>query len=280
MKSPLTAATPVRLALLAALGVAATAANAQSMVTARVLGAQPVVEQVPVQECGPNRASGTGAAVGAVTGGLIGSQIGRGNGHIAGAILGALGGAVLGNTAEAYNNGYGGCATRYSQRVTGYDVTYEYQGRQYQTRTAQAPGQWLQVPAPYGYEGQQQEYGYGNGGYNSGSYNSGVQTYPVQPAPVSAYPVAPAYSAYPAVSAPVVTAPPAVAYPYPAQPVVQAPYPVAYPQPYVYPAPVYQAYPAPVYVQPAPRYVAPVGVSLSVGGRIGRHSGAGIGVGF
>ena len=280
MKSPLTAATPVRLALLAALGVAATAANAQSMVTARVLGAQPVVEQVPVQECGPNRASGTGAAVGAVTGGLIGSQIGRGNGHIAGAILGALGGAVLGNTAEAYNNGYGGCATRYSQRVTGYDVTYEYQGRQYQTRTAQAPGQWLQVPAPYGYEGQQQDYGYSNGGYNSGSYNSGVQTYPVQPAPVSAYPVAPAYSAYPAVSAPVVTAPPAVAYPYPAQPVVQAPYPVAYPQPYVYPAPVYQAYPAPVYVQPAPRYVAPVGVSLSVGGRIGRHSGAGIGVGF
>ena len=280
MKSPLTAATPVRLALLAALGVAATAANAQSMVTARVLGAQPVVEQVPVQECGPNRASGTGAAVGAVTGGLIGSQIGRGNGHIAGAILGALGGAVLGNTAEAYNNGYGGCATRYSRRVTGYDVTYEYQGRQYQTRTAQAPGQWLQVPAPYGYEGQQQEYGYGNGGYNTGSYNSGVQTYPVQPAPVSAYPVAPAYSAYPAVSAPVVTAPPAVAYPYPAQPVVQAPYPVAYPQPYVYPAPVYQAYPAPVYVQPAPRYVAPVGVSLSVGGRIGRHSGAGIGVGF
>ncbi|AVO33511.1 glycine zipper 2TM domain-containing protein [Ottowia oryzae] len=280
MKSPLTAATPVRLALLAALGVAATAANAQSMVTARVLGAQPVVEQVPVQECGPNRASGTGAAVGAVTGGLIGSQIGRGNGHIAGAILGALGGAVLGNTAEAYNNGYGGCATRYSQRVTGYDVTYEYQGRQYQTRTAQAPGQWLQVPAPYGYEGQQQDYGYNNGGYNSGSYNSGVQTYPVQPAPVSAYPVAPAYSGYPAVSAPVVTAPPAVAYPYPAQPVVQAPYPVAYPQPYVYPAPVYQAYPAPVYVQPAPRYVAPVGVSLSVGGRIGRHSGAGIGVGF
>ena len=280
MKSPLTAATPVRLALLAALGVAATAANAQSMVTARVLGAQPVVEQVPVQECGPNRASGTGAAVGAVTGGRIGSQIGRGNGHIAGAILGALGGAVLGNTAEAYNNGYGGCATRYSQRVTGYDVTYEYQGRQYQTRTAQAPGQWLQVPAPYGYEGQQQDYGYNNGGYNSGSYNSGVQTYPVQPAPVSAYPVAPAYSAYPAVSAPVVTAPPAVAYPYPAQPVVQAPYPVAYPQPYVYPAPVYQAYPAPVYVQPAPRYVAPVGVSLSVGGRIGRHSGAGIGVGF
>ena len=280
MKSSLSVATPVRLAVLAAMGFAATAASAQSMVTARVLGAQPVVEQVPVQDCGPygHRPSGAGAAVGAVTGGLIGSQIGKGSGHIAGAILGALGGAVLGNTAEAYNNGYGGCRTGYSQRVTAYDVTYEYNGRQYQTRTAQAPGQWLQVPSPDGYYGQQ-DYGYHNGGYDSG-----VQTYPVQPAPVSAYPVPPAYSSYPAAGdAPVVTAPPAVyggAYPYPSQPVYQAPYPQNYPQAYPYPAPVYQSYPAPVYVQPAPRYVSPVGVNLSIGGRIGRHSGASIGIGF
>ena len=107
MKSSLSASTPLRLAVLVALGAVATAASAQSLVNARVLGAQPVVEQVPVQECGRygNQPSGAGAAVGAVTGGLIGSQIGRGNGHIAGAILGALGGAVLGNTAEAYNNG-------------------------------------------------------------------------------------------------------------------------------------------------------------------------------
>ena len=272
MKSSPTVVTPLRLVVLAALGVAATAASAQSMVTARVLGAQPVLEQVPVQECGPygNRPSGAGAAVGAVTGGLIGSQIGKGNGHIAGAILGALGGAVLGNTAETYNNGYGGCNTRYSQRVTGYDVTYEVNGRQYQTRTAQAPGQWLQVPAPDGYYGQQHGYGYSNGGYDNG-----VQTYPVQPAPVATYPVPPAYASYPAAGDGY-----GGSYPYQQQPVYQAPYPQAYPQAYPYPAPVYQAYPAPVYVQPAPRYVAPVGVNLSIGGVFGgRHRGGGWGVG-
>ena len=58
------------------------------------------------------------------------------------------------------------------------------------------------------------------------------------------------------------------------------PYPQAFPQPYPYAAPVYQSYPAPVYVQPAPRYVAPVGVNLSIGGRIGRHGGVGMGFGF
>lgn len=274
MKSLSSVLTPLRLTVLAALGLASVAANAQSMVNARVLGAQPVVEQVPVQDCGRygNRPSGAGAAVGAVTGGLIGSQVGKGSGHIAGAILGALGGAVLGNTAEAYNNGYGGCGTRYSQRVTGYDVTYEYNGRQYQTRTAQAPGQWLQVPNPEGSYYDNQNYG----------YNDGAQSYPVQPAPVSAFPMPPAYDNYP-------DAPPQTAYgsyPYAAQPVYQSPYP-AQPGYQTYPAqPVYQAYPAPVYVQPAPvyvpapRYVSPVGVSLSIGGRIGRHGGAGLGVGF
>lgn len=269
--SPSTFITPLRLTVLAALGVAATAASAQSLVTARVLGAQPVVEQVPVQECGYGRPSGAGAGIGAITGGLIGSQIGRGNGHIAGAILGALGGAVLGNTAEAYGNG--GCGTRYSQRVTGYDVTYEYNGRQYQTRTAQPPGPWLQVPSPGGYDNPQ-DYGYYDGG--------GVQTYPVQPAPVATYPVPPAYPSYPA-GAEVVTAPtPGYGgYPYPPQPVYPAPYPQGYPQAYPpnypYAEPVY---PAPVYVRPAPRYVAPVGVNLSIGGRIGRHGGVGLGIGF
>ena len=280
MKCPLTAATPVRLALLAALGVAATAANAQSMVTARVLGAQPVVEQVPVQECGPNRASGTGAAVGAVTGGLIGSQIGRGNGHIAGAILGALGGAVLGNTAEAYNNGYGGCATRYSQRVTGYDVVYEVAGRSYQTRMAQAPGQWIQVPAPDAYHGQP--------AWGAGE----VQSYPVAPPSLAGYPM----PVYPAAgeSSGVVTAPPAwggqpypVPYPGGYGPVVPqgdaAPYPPAYAPPAY---PVYPAYPPAAYAPPPVRYVAPVGVNLSIGGVIGGrgrghgHWGVGIGSGW
>lgn len=265
--------------------LAAGGAAAQGVVNARVLSSTPVWEPVPVSDCAPGsyggRTSGGGAGVGAVMGGLIGSQMGKGSGHIAGAILGALGGAMLGNAAEASQGGYyggypGQCGTRYENRVTGYDVTYEMGGRQYQTRTAQAPGAWIQVPGdPY----------YGQGGYG------GAQTYPVNPPPVAEYPL-PSYPAAGEGSG-VVTAPPVYggypgqypnAYPgYPAPGYAQAyPAPV-YAQP-VYPQPVYQA--APVYVRPAPVYAAPVGVNLSIGGVIGghRHSrggwGVGIGTGF
>lgn len=260
--------------------LAAGGAAAQGVVNARVLSSTPVWEPVPVSDCAPGsyggRTSGGGAGVGAVMGGLIGSQMGKGSGHIAGAILGALGGAMLGNAAEASQGGYyggypGQCGTRYENRVTGYDVTYEMGGRQYQTRTAQAPGAWIQVPGdPY---------------YNQGGYGA-VQSYPVNPPPVAGYPL-PAYPAAGEQSG-VVTAPP-VAYggypsPYPAQG-----YPPPYPaQPYpapvyrqAYPPPAYPAYPAPVYVRPAPADVAPVGVNLSIGGVIGgRHSRGGVGVGI
>ena len=266
--------------------LAAGGAAAQGVVNARVLSSTPVWEPVPVSDCAPGsyggRTSGGGAGVGAVMGGLIGSQMGKGSGHIAGAILGALGGAMLGNAAEASQGGYyggypGQCGTRYENRVTGYDVTYEMGGRQYQTRTAQAPGAWIQVPGdPY----------YGQGGYG------GAQTYPVNPPPMAGYPL-PAYPAAGEGSG-VVTAPPVYggypgqypnAYPgYPAPGYAQTyPAPV-YAQP-VYPQPVYQA--APVYVRPAPVYAAPVGVNLSIGGVIGgghRHHrggwGVGIGTGF
>ena len=276
------AVTPLRLIALAALGLGATGAFAQSMVTARVLSAQPMWQQVPVSDCGPGHGqpSGAGAAVGAVTGGLIGSQLGKGSGHIAGAILGAVGGAFLGNAAEASQGGYygGGCATRYENRMTGYDVSYEYGGRQYRTSMAQDPGPWLQIPAPGlagdPYYGQ----GYGQGGYG------GVQSYPVAPPPVAGgYPVAPAYPApaYPAAgesAGAVVTAPYGSGY------AVPPGYAQGYPQPvYAQPAPVYVR-PAPVYVRPA--YVAPVGVNLSIGGVFGHRGhghgrgGWGVGVGW
>lgn len=270
--------------LVTAAALGATAASAQQMVNARVLSATPVAESVPVQGCTPGAygpPSGAGAGVGAVVGGLIGSQVGKGNGHIAGAILGALGGAVLGNTAEAHNRayGYGNCATRYENRVVGYDVTYEYAGRQYSTRMAQPPGPWLQIPAP----GADPYYGQGQYGYG----DSGAQTYPVNPPPVAAYPL----PAYPAAGDGVVQAP-ADGYGGYAAPVYGQPYPQAYPQPYPqpypgsYPAPVYPqpVYPPQVVYAPRPAFVSPVGVNLSVGGVFGGrrhgHGGVGVGIGF
>lgn len=250
-----------RTALVLAWGaLAAAAAGAQGMVNARVLSANPVWQQVPVSDCGPNpgavRPGGAGTALGALVGGLLGSQVGGGSGRIAGAMLGTVGGALLGNAAET-QGGYYGCGTRYENRVTGYDVSYDLGGRQYRTRMAQAPGAWIQVPAPDGY------------GYADPAY--GAQGYPVNPAPVAGYPL----PAYPAAgeSSGVVTAPPAVyggAYPYPAP---------GYPPPgYAYPV-------APVYVRPAPLYAAPVGVNLSIGGVFGGHRrgggwGVGVGSGF
>lgn len=279
-----------RTALVLGMGVlAATAASAQSMVTARVLASTPVWAPVPVQDCGGAygagvRPSGVGTVMGALVGGLLGSQLGRGSGHIAGAMLGTVGGAMLGNSADAQAGYPGACGTRYENRLSGYDVSYEYGGRQYRTRMAQDPGQWLQVPTP----------GYGGDAYGSYGGSPGVQSYPVEPPPVAGYPL-PAYPAAGEASG-VVTAPPVAygqGYPYPAQGYPQA-YPQNYPAPVyqqpAYPQPVYGGYPAtaypaaPVYVRPAPMYAAPVGVNLSVGGVFGGRGrggwGVGVGTGF
>lgn len=227
--------------------LAVPAARAQSVVHARVLSATPAWESVPVTRCQP---SGAGAAVGAVAGGLIGSQFGHGAGHAVGTILGAVGGAFIGNAIEADQRG---CRTGYEQHLAGYDVSYELNGQVYRTRTAQDPGPWLQVPVAGGHfgpadaAGDAYGYGYGYG------------------APASAYPVAP--PRMPGRGVP----------PYPQAGVVTAPrgLPQAYPQSY-----------PPADLAPAPGYVMPVGVSLSIGGVIGggRHGrsnwGMGIGGGW
>jgi uncharacterized protein YcfJ len=235
-----------------------------STVVARVVSATPQWQQVPVQACDPAAAAptGGGAAVGALAGGAIGSQMGSGNGHIAGAILGAIGGALAGNAIEAQNRAAtgAGCGVQYQNQLTGYDVLYEWSGRQYRTQMAADPGQWVRVAEPVG-----------DGSYAEPAYASAAP--PQQPA----YP-------YPAPGYPAPGYPGAVGAPPPQQPIagnqVIAPPPQpaynAYP---AYPQPVYAApYPAPAY--PAPVYVAPpVGLSIGVGGG-GRRGGWGVGVGF
>lgn len=157
-----------RRALLGALALgAAAAAQAQPMVNARVVSATPVYQAVPVAggHCRPDlRRSGIGTATGAVLGGLIGSQIGDGNGQVVGAVAGAIGGAVLGNMVDQ-RHGYPGstCHTHHENRVHGYNVVYEVEGRRYQTHTTHAPGPWLQVPHPgyYGHAADGRRHPYG-----------------------------------------------------------------------------------------------------------------------
>ena len=134
----------------------------------RVLSVSPVQQQVsvPQQVCQDEtvpvrqRSSGAGAVIGAVVGGLAGNAIGGGSGRAAATGAGLVGGAMLGNQLEGNNSTQyqtvRRCTTQnyYRNQAAGYDVVYEYAGRQYTTRTATPPGDWIALnvqPAQQGY---------------------------------------------------------------------------------------------------------------------------------
>lgn len=114
-------------------------------------------ESVPVRQ----RSSGAGAVLGAVVGGLAGNAIGGGAGRAAMTGAGLVGGAMLGNQIEGNGDTryetVRRCTTQnfYRSQTMGYDVVYEYAGRQYTTRTATPPGDWIalsvQPAQPQGY---------------------------------------------------------------------------------------------------------------------------------
>ena len=145
-----------KIAIFSALVAVATVASAQEQ--GRVLSATPVYQQVavPQQVCGNetvysgNRTSGAGAVMGAIAGGAAGNAIGKGSGRAAATAIGVIGGAVLGNQIEGGQPQYQNvqrCTTEtyYENRTVGYDVVYEYAGRQYNTRTQYDPGRWIPV---------------------------------------------------------------------------------------------------------------------------------------
>lgn len=142
--------------LIALTALASVAAVAGAQEQGRVLSVTPITQQVavPQQVCGnetiysDSRPTGAGAVLGAVAGGAAGNAIGGGSGRAAATVLGVIGGAVLGNNIEGGRPGYQNvqrCSTQtyYENRAVGYDVTYEYAGRQYTTRTQNDPGQWI-----------------------------------------------------------------------------------------------------------------------------------------
>lgn len=132
---------------------------------AEVRAVHPVVEQVatPRKVCDEvavtRRAPGSdnhvvGTVVGAAVGGLLGNQIGRGNGRKATTVAGAVGGGLIGHEVGVRHDA-NRTTTRTetrcrtvndkSDKVSAYDVTYEYRGRSYTTRMDHDPGSRVQV---------------------------------------------------------------------------------------------------------------------------------------
>ena len=153
---------------LAATTVAALAQEPVFVDRARVQRVEPQYEtvQLPREECtsqwvtearpvAGDRSYG-GAVVGGIAGGILGNQVGKGHGReaatAAGAVIGALAGDRIANqnSQPVYREAereVRSCRTVYDtqQRVTGYRVSYEYQGRAYATVTREHPGQSLPV---------------------------------------------------------------------------------------------------------------------------------------
>ncbi|MEO6366853.1 MAG: glycine zipper 2TM domain-containing protein [Steroidobacteraceae bacterium] len=140
---------------------------------ARVVDVEPLVERVrysvPVEQCwnegrvrdgGYRNGSKTGAAiVGGVVGALFGNAVGgHGDSRQAATVGGAVLGAAVGNEIgknrgrdyrEPRYEEVQRCSTRYEERfderIAGYRVTYDYNGRRQVTQLPYDPGRYLRV---------------------------------------------------------------------------------------------------------------------------------------
>jgi uncharacterized protein YcfJ len=114
-----------------------------------------VVESYP--QAGFDVQTGAPTLIGAVVGGVVGHQFGHGSGRDAATVAGTLIGAAVGrNTAiraagpvHAEERTVQRCAVRYEERwedrVDGYRVRYEYNGREYVTQLPYDPGNRLRI---------------------------------------------------------------------------------------------------------------------------------------
>lgn len=101
--------------------------------------------------------------IGGIAGAVLGSKVGDGSGRYIGTAVGSMVGGMAGRGVydanrrargardgyvtvcdpEPYRDGYGGYANE--RAVSQYDVTYEYAGREYTTRTDYHPGDRIRV---------------------------------------------------------------------------------------------------------------------------------------
>jgi uncharacterized protein YcfJ len=114
------------------------------------------------------RTIGAGTILGAVIGGVVGHQFGnsgrgRDHGTVAGAVVGGIVGNSIENSQPRGTDNYDPQPARVDytpetrtvqrcqtvndsrEQISGYNVTYRYNGRDYQTRMAYDPGQTLNV---------------------------------------------------------------------------------------------------------------------------------------
>jgi uncharacterized protein YcfJ len=158
---------------------------------ARVIDVDPIVRHVrvttPKRECwtetryeevttggyDPRRGSAGSMILGGIIGAAIGNQIGRGDGRRAATVAGAVIGSAIGHDAGDRRNARNAgpvyteqrpydverCEVRneetFEDRVEGYRVTYEYEGRRQVTQLPYDPGDRIRVrvdvrPSEYG----------------------------------------------------------------------------------------------------------------------------------
>lgn len=139
--------------------LAATAGIAQAQEQGRVISSQPVIQQVavPRQVCSNQQVvvegqkSGAGGLMGAIAGGALGNSIGSGSGRALATMIGVIGGAAMGERIEgnapSQVQNVQNCTTQnfYENRTAGYNVVYEFGGKQYNVQMPNDPGQYVQL---------------------------------------------------------------------------------------------------------------------------------------
>ena len=131
------------------------AAVAQSIhFTATVVRSVPIHQVVTetLQQCvtetvTPTEKGSGGAIVGAIVGGVVGNQIGGGSGRDIATGVGVITGAVVGDNMQNSPRIQQRCTPIQNNRsvIVGYDVTWEYLGRQMTQRMDRDPGQYVTV---------------------------------------------------------------------------------------------------------------------------------------
>ncbi|HET9045366.1 MAG TPA: glycine zipper 2TM domain-containing protein [Casimicrobiaceae bacterium] len=154
-----------------ALGLGAAPAFAERYVDwAPVLSSTPVYQRVnqPRQECWTEQVTTNevrrspdvpvGAIVGGIVGGVLGHQIGSGRGNDVATVAGAIGGTVVGNNLDQNNRTNTTTVTPttrdvqrcrtvpgYADVIQGFDVRYQYNGREYTARLPYDPGERVRL---------------------------------------------------------------------------------------------------------------------------------------